>query len=86
MTTEKMPDVIWAQAYLHPDDGKTLMIDAYPESGDRLSTYLRAEPVEALLRQAREVLRRLRKAATTQDHVNAIHTIAAIDKFLGEKK
>ena len=80
---EKMPDVIWAiTGATERFDG---VWDDYQWSDSRGTKYLRAEPVEELLKQARDVLHRLRNDATTQDHVNANKTITAIDKFIGEK-
>lgn len=48
--------------------------------------YLRAEPVEALLKQARDALVRSNQGHTTiNDKLNTNDTITAIDKFLEGK-
>lgn len=78
MTIEKMPDVI----YLEPKPatwGAMLMSEHQQDSA---TAYLRAEPVEELLKQARDQIEFCKK----HDHASALDkTMMLIDKFLGDK-
>jgi hypothetical protein len=77
MTTEKMPDVFWVSEY-----DTVINFDSEEEAnsiaGKGVNTkYLRAEPVETLLKQARDRVSQF-KYVIDKDLTDKI------DKFLGE--
>lgn len=80
MTENKMPEVAW---FGYNSGWKSLdhKIDGYG------TKYLRAEPVEYLLKQARDALVECRKyQIDTEIDLYAVPAITAIDKFLEGKQ
>lgn len=83
MTTEKMPDAIWASR--RPQDVGDCWTGPY-KSYDDQTEYLRAEPVEELLKQARDAIYLASlQALEPEDQLEYTTIYTAIDKFLGEK-
>lgn len=78
MTTEKIPDVIWAS-----DLGGWVTRKRDPNHGKLFPKYLRAEPVEELLKQARNLLGEFKADCNEDFESLADRTITAIDKFIG---
>lgn len=74
MTTEKMPDVIWAEEV----NNSSIPGHWFETQNDGTIEYLRAEPVEELLKQVRDAMK-------SGNHNYIIGGITAIDKFLGDK-
>jgi len=73
MTTEKMPDVVNLDWYA--------LQEALQNTGP-FTRYIRAEPVEHLLKQVRDQIEFCKK----HDHAPALDkTMMLIDKFLGDK-
>ena len=79
MTTEKMPDELWADGFNDWFSKPRLESDPI---GFKRDKYLRAEPVEELLKKIRDQVEFCKK----HDHTPALDkTMILIDKFLGEK-
>lgn len=78
MTTEKMPDVIWADI---DSVLKSIGDWSYTKSECYETKYLRAEPVEELMKQARDIVDCYNAEYNTCDDL-----LTAIEKFLGNDK
>ena len=81
MTTEKMPDVVNIDWYA--------LQEAYQNTGP-FTRYIRAEPVEELLKQARDALEVCKwwiggQPPHHKEEEQRNLVVIAIDKFLGDK-